>query len=574
MTEALVAVRATMAAAGVALLATAVYVDRRGDTPGVRPFAVLVGVLGAFAVADGLAAGDVASLSLVWVAAFVAIPSTFTWFVVEYHGLPHLGSRRRKALFAAPALLGILGGGALILATGTSGSMSGGGPTGAAIPAPLGFAAVAEQVGIYYGGGVMVAGVALLARTVDEYGHLSRSLAGVLSVVAVWPWLAYLVTPAIAGDVPLAGVLSVTAAGYVLSLLAVLFAVTRGGLFDAAPAAGTLGPSTVLANLTDPVVVVDRDERVVRVNDAAGETFGVDAGAATGSQLDACLGVDLATLRESDTVDLAVPGGSRQFEAAVSPVEDRLGRVPGTAVVLTDVTQERVRSQRLGVLNRVLRHNLRNEMTTIAGYAQSIARDGGEHADAAATIADSADDLLATTERAREVESIMATSPEGDGSVALRPLAAAVVADHADAHPDADFSVDVDDDLHLAVDDHVITAVLDNLVENAVEHNDAPTSVVTVSARRLDDRPAARVSVSDNGPGLPEHERAVLERGTESALDHGSGLGLWAVKWGAVRLGADLSFKDGEPEGTVVTLTLPTASEEAPTSDAATATAD
>ena len=578
MIETLLAGRLVMGVAGIVLLGAAIWVTRRRETAALGPFALFVGVVGALAVADSVAAGSRTPLSMVWLTTVVAIPCAFTWFVVEYYGLPHLASPTRKAVFLAPAALALIGGFALILAPESAGSMAGGGPTAPALPSLLGFAALAEQIGLYYAGGVMLGGVALLARVVADYEHLDRRLAVALSVVAVWPWLAYIVTPAIVGRVSIDSIIALNATGYTLSATAVGFAVTRGGIFEAAPAAGTLGPETVLADLDDAVVVVDCDHRVVKRNDAAADLFGVDSETAT--PLSACVGFDLDTLRDSDTVEHSGPDGSRQFEATVSPVSDRFDRQPGYAIVFTDVTRQRVRSQRLSVLNRVLRHNLRNEMTVIRGRAELIADGGHEHTDYAETIVSSADDLMSTGDRARQVEKMMSTMAATEATVSLADLAGGLVEEYRAAYPEATLSVDIDDALHASVNDQVLSTVLDNLVENAIEHNDAPTPIVTVGARMTDD--GVQVSVSDNGPGIPTNETAVIETGDEDELAHGSGLGLWAIKWGVVRLGGELTFEDRKPQGTVVTIQLPAGVEpasepetesEAETEEPATATA-
>lgn len=54
------------------------------------------------------------------------------------------------------------------------------------------------------------------------------------------------------------------------------------------------------------------------------------------------------------------------------------------------------------------------------------------------------------------------------------------------------------------------------------------------------------------------------DRKREDSLEHGRGLGLWAVKWGVVRLGGELAFSNNEPQGTVVTVDLPTGVEAEP----------
>jgi signal transduction histidine kinase len=91
--------------------------------------------------------------------------------------------------------------------------------------------------------------------------------------------------------------------------------------------------------------------------------------------------------------------------------------------------------------------------------------------------------------------------------------------------------------------------------DDAVEHGgEEPT--VTVTAER--DHGDVVVRVSDDGPGIPDHELDVLSAGGESALEHGSGLGLWLVEWGTSALGADVAF-DTDGDGTTASVTLPSA---------------
>jgi signal transduction histidine kinase len=71
------------------------------------------------------------------------------------------------------------------------------------------------------------------------------------------------------------------------------------------------------------------------------------------------------------------------------------------------------------------------------------------------------------------------------------------------------------------------------------------------------DERAVTVTVRDRGPGVPEHELAVIREGDESALEHGSGLGLWLVQWGVTALGGDLDFETSD--GTTASVTLPRA---------------
>ncbi|MFB6293985.1 MAG: sensor histidine kinase, partial [Halonotius sp.] len=106
---------------------------------------------------------------------------------------------------------------------------------------------------------------------------------------------------------------------------------------------------------------------------------------------------------------------------------------------------------------------------------------------------------------------------------------------------------------HVAVDTNrqLLESVLANLIENALEHGGG---AVTVAARA--EGLTARIEVGDSGDGIPSHELGVIEEGKETDLEHGSGIGLWLVEWGATALGGDVSYETG-PEGTTATVELP-----------------
>ncbi|MFB6268766.1 MAG: sensor histidine kinase, partial [Halobacterium sp.] len=216
--------------------------------------------------------------------------------------------------------------------------------------------------------------------------------------------------------------------------------------------------------------------------------------------------------------------------------------------------RRQTREQRLEVLNRVLRHNLRNDANSIIGRARLIS-DGGSADVSAEEIVETTTGLLSAAERAREIDQMM-TASEGGGPTPVAETVETVVADVA-REQEVGVTTALPDGASAAVNPTVFETVVRNVVENAAEHNGADEPIVVVSASV--DGDAVSLAVSDNGPGIPEQERAVLERGGESALEHGSGLGLWAVYWGVVRMGGDLSFAENEPRGSVVSVTVPRA---------------
>jgi signal transduction histidine kinase len=100
------------------------------------------------------------------------------------------------------------------------------------------------------------------------------------------------------------------------------------------------------------------------------------------------------------------------------------------------------------------------------------------------------------------------------------------------------------------------------VLENAIEHDDSPEPVVDVTVETGADE--AVVVVADEGPGLPQQERQVLERGEESALTHSSGLGLWLVTWIVASVGGEIELGSPAASGTTIRLHLPLAGEPSP----------
>jgi len=217
-----------------------------------------------------------------------------------------------------------------------------------------------------------------------------------------------------------------------------------------------------------------------------------------------------------------------------------------------DLATER---EKTAVLNRLIRHNLRNDAQVLTGYAEKLAADveDPQLADAADRVHGKADSLGSMYDKvARIQETIEGDSPE-TRPVALEPLAEDVAAEFRETYPDAEIDVDVPPELAVAANDEFRRA-LESLVENAVQHTDAATPRVTISARRERDRVTVRIE--DNGPGVPDEEAEVMTGDRAlTQLEHGSGFGLWQAKWVAESYGGTLSFPD-DAEGGVVAVRL------------------
>jgi PAS domain S-box-containing protein len=547
--------RLVLVAAGAALLVLAGHTYRRRDKPITESFAVLLGLLGITAFCTGVTATSGWPNKVIWLHTNLMIPVALLYFSFDYYGFVQFATRERLGALSVPLVVGSLGGTTLIL--GTAEPYTWEAPVVdalASLPSAVyGVATTFDQVGYYYTIFLIGLALVLVFRNVTRYQHLDTRLGVVIAFIGVWPWFGNLVVPELG---QLAGLLALST-GYSISAVVALVVVGPLSLFGSSPAAGNVGPRRVLDSMDDPVVMIDDHEQILRLNRAATETFEGTKRDVVGQSLSAVLDTDRSALTDGEIVSLETSGGVRQFEITRSAVEDRWEDERGEVFVFTDVTGRLTREQRLEVLNRVLRHNLRNSASSIIARAELL-REGNERADPD-QIVEQTQSLIGTAERAREIEAMM-TATTTDATTDLGAAVEAVVDRIGEEYPQVELTTALPDGAQAAVAPRVLDTVLRNLVENAAEHNDADQPLVVVSADRSDDG-RLTIAVADNGPGIPEHERAVLDAGGEDQLDHGSGLGLWAAHWGVTQMGGDLSISENDPRGSVVSIAVPTPDE-------------
>jgi len=232
------------------------------------------------------------------------------------------------------------------------------------------------------------------------------------------------------------------------------------------------------------------------------------------------------------------------------------GLLIGVSTVKETVEARRAERQRdaLMFVNELLRHNVLNGMQVIKGNSELLT----EHVDEAG------EPLLNTTHERSEsivglvrnvrvlVDSVSRERPLRD--VELGAVVGRAVSEARGAHPDAEFEADVPDGLTVRADD-LLSAVLENLLSNAVDHNDADRPRVAVRAEP--DGESVVLRVSDNGPGIPESEwESYFEAGRQHEASVGQGLGLYLVDTLVERYGGTVEITDNEPRGTTVEVEL------------------
>ena len=423
-----------------------------------------------------------------------------------------------------------------------------------------------------------VPGPAFLLHIAYSYALIAVSLAFLLQLVARSQYLyqGQAIAVIVGVAVPLAGNFAyvlgpspVDLAPLSIAITAVFLAVAiyRYQFVQVLP----IARDTVVEHLDDPVVVLDRNDRLVDLNPAGRTAFGIDPDRhVLGTPAAEVLppGAESITAdRTDDTSDelaLETPEGTRHYDVRTSPLYDDRDRFTGRLVLLRDVTRQhhqqaelQRQNEQLDQFASVVSHDLRNPLNVARGYVDLL--DDEERAEP----------IEQSLERMQTiVDDVLTLARQGQAVEDPRPVDLAAVATAGwDSVDTQGATLRTDDSVTLMADEPRLRRLFENLFRNAVEHGqscsdgtadrdagDARPSDVTVCVGPLRNDDAthpetdAGFYVEDDGPGIPPSERAaVLEAGVSN--DDGTGLGLSIVNGIAQAHGWELTITSSEAGG-------------------------
>ena len=366
------------------------------------------------------------------------------------------------------------------------------------------------------------------------------------------------------------------------ALLAMRAAEEVGGLARPVAVSERAGEplEAVVAGLPDPVIALDRNGRVLTLNDHArslapalrqGEPVSL---ALRMPELIEAIGRAYASGEEqrveySERVPL-----DRWFETIVMPVKRLPSPRKPDLVLMTfhDLTPlRRVEEMRADFVANAS-HELRTPLAALSGFIETLQGSARDDAKArerflaimqeqARRMARLIDDLLSLS----RIELNAHRRP--DTPVDLVPIVRQVVDGLETLARDRGVTVDIEALRALTVpgDRDELVRVFENLVENALKYG-APgqrVDIVLTQAASLEGEPEAQVSVRDYGPGVaPEHLPRLTERFyrvdvRESRAQGGTGLGLALVKHILNRHRGRLSIASTVGAGATFTVHLP-----------------
>lgn len=248
-------------------------------------------------------------------------------------------------------------------------------------------------------------------------------------------------------------------------------------------------------------------------------------------------------------------GEPRWIELSLSPLT-----LEDTQYVLgecRDLTSYKARGQRIQLLYRVLRHNLRNEMNVILGHAEDLERAIAEDnlEEQAEIIKQTADDVASLSTTVGDLERLVENDATEREPVNVVEMTRKVAAELQDEYPEGTIKVDYREEMEEVVvsADEGLRLALEHALTNAIEHNDDASPSVTVN---LETTPReAHIQIRDNGPGIPEIEIKSIQNDT-TKVEHGGGLGLAIIQWCTRSLGGNFTIT-ADGDGTTLSIQLP-----------------
>lgn len=204
---------------------------------------------------------------------------------------------------------------------------------------------------------------------------------------------------------------------------------------------------------------------------------------------------------------------------------------------------------RLVFLNQLLRHNVLNKIAIIDGHAELLGAEDGSENSAVETIRTHSNDVeeLITNVRVLFNNSI---TDQGTESVNLSAALRSEIESLEQSFEEIEIEAEVPEGVRVVAND-LLRYVFENVLHNAVEHNDAETPCVEIAVER--EGKNVVVTIRDNGPGVPPHISEGLDEGT---LEANHGIGLYLVNTLMTEYDGSLEFVDTRTDGTTLRLTF------------------
>lgn len=256
-------------------------------------------------------------------------------------------------------------------------------------------------------------------------------------------------------------------------------------------------------------------------------------------------------IKNRDYIERKTPKGIKRFAyRSISYDEDEV------FAMYTDITDEIQKSEQINVLNRILRHNLRNELNVIMGLNHTIKnqttnKDINNYCD---KISKKISCLTRLTSESKTINDVLSSN----NKLKILNLNTQIKYGLKECESDFDTSpinINVPLDITVKSGDKLYV-VIESLIDNALRYNNSQNPNINIFISKKTNEHII-FSIKDNGPGIEKQEKDIINNKKEiSELNHGSGLGLWLSKWIIEKYGGKINIHINDCGGTTIDIKL------------------
>ncbi len=316
--------------------------------------------------------------------------------------------------------------------------------------------------------------------------------------------------------------------------------------------------AAIVESSDDAIVGKDLKGIVTSWNPAANRLFGYCADEMIGQSITKIVPPELAAdearilaalargerIDHFETVRLRKNGETVDVSLTVSPVHDQAGNIVGAAEIAHDITQQRRAeralraSERLASVGRLaatVAHEINNPLEVITNLV-FLARREPSHEQIQKYLSMVEEELERISHLTRQTLSFYRET-KGMARVRLGDVVESLLTVFAPRMRNKGIEIrsEVDHHLEIFAVPGEIRQVVTNLLGNSIDALEAGGRIclrVSPAAQRNGGRiPGIRLTISDNGPGIPAEIRSRLfEPFFTTKKDRGTGLGLWISK--------------------------------------------
>ena len=325
-------------------------------------------------------------------------------------------------------------------------------------------------------------------------------------------------------------------------------------------------------NTPDEIMQVTVDGMVTAANEAAARSFDTSRSDLFGEHLSDVLPKETAAKRiehgrkaltAGSAVTFQDSYGIRHFHNVAAPV--KIGSEANSFQLITrDITEQKrrekdleSRTQELAVINRLVRHDISNDIQLLIAWADGIDRqvdgDAQEYVDRIKHTAGHIDEL--TTIARDFVDSIGGETEFPITGVNIEQILENEIEKANRQHEDMTVTVDGGIPNTAVRANELLSSVFSNLLGNAARHNDSQESNVEISVEETTTN--VRVRVADDGPGIPDSQKeSVFGKGKMGPDSPGTGIGLYLAYTLIDQFGGTITIEDNEPSGCIFVVDL------------------